>query len=321
MNKTNKFLIFFVAVLFTLASCKSMVLNGVSTALSGANQKGITSKPNTSENNPMLAITGETDITLISDFFPTILELYEIMYKTNPSHLGLAAMAGSLNVMYANVFIQWPASDLPLDQFDKQNDEYMRAKMHYLRGRNYCLRALEGRHPGFTKAVLGTDTDEMQKAVDTLDENDVNAAYWACAGWLGAFSVDLLDPDLLGCLSSPPAILEKAASLDPNYSDGAIWDLLCQFNISAVGFGGDADRAMECYKKALEVSGGKSPGIYVTYAESFCVPNDKAGFVDALNKALAINPDDNPSSRLMTTISQKKARNLLKKIDELFLSW
>lgn len=270
----------------------------------------------------MLAITGESDYTLIADFFPTILVMYELIYKANPDHAGLGAMVGSLNVMYANAFVQWPASNYSVSEFKKQNAEYMRAKMHYLRGRDYCLKALEKRHKGFTAAVLGQDTAAMEKAVAQLDKADVNAAYWACAGWLGAFSLDLLDPDLLGTLSSPPAILERAAALDPDYAGGSIWDLLANFNISAQGFGGSAERAMECYKEALRASGGKSPGPYVTYAQSFCIPaQDKKGFEEALQKALAINPDDDPASRLMTTISQTKARELLANIKEYFLDW
>lgn len=308
------------AILFS--SCQSMVLNGVSSALSGASGSGVPKKSKPSPRDPMLAITGETDYRLIADFFPTILVMYELLHKANPDHAGLAAMTGSLNVMYANAFIQWPASELGVKEFTKQNEEYMRAKMHYLRGREYCLSALEKRHKGFTKAVLGQDDDALRAAVKKLDKNDVNAAYWACAGWLGAFSLDLTDPNLIGTLSAPPAILDRAAELDPNYGGGSIWDLLANFNISAVGFGGDAERAIECYKKALEVSGGKSPGPYITYAESFCVPNnDKAGFVDALNKALAIDPDADPSSRLMTTISQTKAKRLLDRIKDLFLEW
>lgn len=303
-------------------SCKSMAVNGVSTALSGADKKGTPTKKKPSANNPLTAITGETDVTLVGGFFPTVLEMYELLHAANPAHKGLAVMAGSLNVMYANAFVQAPAANLPSDQFDAQNDEYMRAKAHYLRGRDYCLDALDSRHKGFAAAVLGTNEDAMRKAVAELDKDDVNAAYWAGAGWLGAFSLDLLDPNLLGSLSSPPAILERAAALDPDYSGGAIWDVLSAFYISAGEFGGSEERALYCHEQAVRASGGKSPGPYVTYAESFCVPkNDRAGFVEALGKALAINPDDDPPSRLMTTISQKKAKRLLERVNDYFLEW
>jgi predicted anti-sigma-YlaC factor YlaD len=311
------------SVLVSCASARSIALNSASTALSGVDRKGIPVKKNTSDEDPMLALTGESDVTLVSDFFPTALELYEIMHRTNPDHLGLTAMAGSLNIMYANAFVQTPADDLPNEEFDRQEAEYERAKLHYLRGRSYCLDALNGRHKGFRAAVLGTDTAAADRAVSALDKNDVNTAYWACAGWLGAFSLAPLDPDMLGSLHSPVAILEKIAVLDPDYDSGAVWNLLCNYYVSVpVDFGGNNKRGMYCYEQAIDASGGKVPGPYITYAESVCIPaGDEAGFVNALSKALAINPDDNPSVRLMTIISQRKARRLLAHKSDYFLHW
>ncbi|HAH61428.1 MAG TPA: hypothetical protein DCL73_04955 [Treponema sp.] len=311
------------SVLVSCASVKSAALNSASTALSGADKKGIPVKKDISDSDSMLALTGESDVTLVSDFFPTALELYEIMHRTNPNHLGLTAMTGSLNVMYASAFIQTPAEELTNAEFDRQQAEYERAKLHYLRGRGYCLDALDGRHKGFKAAVLGTDPSAADTAIAALDKKDVNTAYWACAGWLGAFSLDPLNPDMLGSLHSPAAILEKVAALDPDYGGGAAWDILCNFYVSApADFGGNYERGIYCYEQALRASGGKTPGPYVTYAESVCIPSgDEAGFVEALNKALAVNPDDNPSSRLMTTISQRRARRLLEHKSDYFLHW
>lgn len=311
------------AALF-LVSCKSMMADAVATSLSGANKKGIPNKPSKkAEVSPADAVMGETDTVLVGGFFPTALVAYEMMYASNKGHAGLAAMTGSLNVMYANAFVQGPAATLGAERFDEQDAEYRRAKMHYLRGRDYCLAALEARHKGFTDSVMSGDEEAAKKAIDALDKNDVNAAYWACAGWLGAFSLDPLDADLLKALSSPPAILEKAASLDKDYSAGAIWDVLSNFYISAPpDFGGDAERAKVCHEEAMRASGGKAVGPYLTYAESFCVnAGDKAGFKAALEAALAIDKDADPSTRLMTVIYQERAKRLLQHIDDYFVEW
>lgn len=317
------FCLLFAASALTFVSCKSLILNYASTALSGANKKGIPVKQKADSANPLLAITGETDDKLVADFFPTILKMYELMQAANPKHAGLASMTGSLNVMYANAFVAAPAEDLPVENYDEQNAEYGRAKLHYLRGRDLCLSALDIRHEGFKNAVLSGDEKKLSDALLQTDKNDVASLYWAGAGWLGAFSLDPLDPDLLGALRSPRDMLEKAASLDADYGNGAVWDLLSAFYISAPSdFGGDAKRAVFCHKEAMRASGGKTPGPYVTYAESFCIPNaDEKGFVSSLKKALAINPDKNENTRLMTIITQKKARKLLAKKDDYFLKW
>ncbi|MBQ3837703.1 MAG: hypothetical protein II814_11335 [Treponema sp.] len=40
-----------------------------------------------------------------------------------------------------------------------------------------------------------------------------------------------------------------------------------------------------------------------------------------MNKALAINPDDDPSNRLMCVLNQQKAQYLLDHVDDYFVVW
>lgn len=299
------------------------VTNAVGNALSGYKKNGVQIKKSASEHDPMLALTGETDVILVGDFFPTALKMYEILQMQNPDHLGLAYMTGSLNVMYANAFVQTPAESLGVSEFDRQNAEFERAKLHYLRGRDLELRFLDGRHKGFSEAMLSGDEEQIAAAVAEMDKNDVDAAYWCGAGWLAAFSLDILNPDLIANLGAPLAILNRAAEIDPDYNNGAIWDVLFNFYMAAPGdFGGDPDRGMQCYEEEMRVSGGRTPGPYVTYATAVCIPQgDEQGFDEALDKALAINPDDVPATRLMTTIAQNKARYLKAHKGDYFVQW
>jgi predicted anti-sigma-YlaC factor YlaD len=110
---------------------------------------------------------------------------------------------------------------------------------------------------------------------------------------------------------------------EPEYSNGAIWDILCAFYSGApVDFGGDPERAELCFTESVRISGGKLPGPYVTYAQSVCVPRqDGAEFERMLNTALAVNPDDVPEARLATTITLQKARWLLDNKDYFFIEW
>ncbi len=306
----------------TFSSCQTMILNAVGDSLSGADKNGIAPKAS-SDNDMMSVLTGEEDPILMGDFFPTALKLYEVMLAQNPEHQGLATMTGSLYVMYANVFVQTDADMLGVEDYLLQASELQRAKLHYLRGRDYVFQAFDGRYEGFSEALLSGEIEKITKALEQLEVTDVNAAYWLGAGWLGAFSVDPLDAALLRTLAGPVALLEKAAELDPDYSDGAIWDILTAFYASApVEFGGNIERAYVTSEEAFRVSEGKTPGPYVTYATSFCVPQqDLQGFEENLEKALAINPDDNPSTRLATIITQQKAAWLLEHVEDYFIVW
>ncbi|GMO62842.1 MAG: TRAP transporter TatT component family protein [Treponemataceae bacterium] len=311
-----------VGFLAAFTSCNS-IQNAVFTALSGANQKGVPVKQKSGSVNPMSAVTGETDIVLVADFFPTALKLYDILLSQNPDHLGLAQTTGSLHVMYGNAFIQTQAEVLPLDRYDEQNAEYLRAEEHYLRGRDIILAALDVKYPGFKGAILSKDAERVHAAVQKITKNDVPSAYWASAGWLSAFALDPLNDALLVNAKNASILLERACALEPDFNGGAIWDALAAFYKAAPSdFGGDAERAEFCMKESMRISGGKTPGPYVTYAQTFCVPaQDVAGFKEALTKAISFDPNADPDARLVTIITQNRARWLLAHTDDYFLVW
>ncbi len=315
---------FCLTFIFTIPffSCKS-ISNKIGDMLSGADKKGIPIQAKDDETNPMSAFMGEKDITIIQESLPLIVKMYEILALENPSHLGTQIMAGQLNIMYGNLCVQTPAEKMPIDMLFEQVDEFNRAKYHYLKGRKYILDAFETRWPGFTEAFLSADSEKAASVAQKISKEDVNAAYWAAAASLIAWSLDPLDINMLTSIAGPIALLERAAELDPDYSNGAIWDALCQFYAAApMDFGGDQERALYCYEQAMRVSGGKSPGIYVTYAQSFCKPRgDRDGFVKTLESALAIDVDEDEANRVMNVLGQQKARYLLDHVDDYFLEW
>ncbi|MCM1322013.1 MAG: TRAP transporter TatT component family protein [Prevotella sp.] len=298
-------------------------MNSLSTQLAGIDKKGVPVAAGESADDMMIPLTGESDPVLMADFFPTALKLYEILSAKNPAHQGLAAMTASLYVMYANVFVQQPADQLPLEQFELQQQEIVRAKMHYLRGRDYALQAFELRYHGFSADIQSGDSGRIEKALANLKLSDVSNAYWCGAGWLGAFSVDPLDVKILSTVSGAVALLEKAAALQSDFNNGAIWEILCAFYAAApADFGGNSERARYAYEQCLEISGGKTPGPYITYAQSFCIPaQDAAGFDAALDSALAIDPNADPANRLAVILAQKKAQYLKAHRDDFFLVW
>ncbi len=260
--------------------------------------------------NPMAALTGENDPQLVKEFFPTALKLYEIMHLQNPQHEELAVMTGQLYVMYANAFIQGPAEQLPPEDFTMQEEQYRRAGVFYIRGKDFALKALQKRYKGFTDAVFGLDRDAAQTMLSSCSKKDVPALFWAASGLMGAFSLSPLETSYLELLPGSLAMIERASILDPTYNNGAIWEILAAFYAAAPeSLGGGKDKAQQAYTKALEITGGKSPGTHILYARSFCIPaQDGQGFDEHIDKALAINPEDDPDNRLVITIAQRQAR-------------
>lgn len=313
-------LLFMLIAFISSCSIKKMAYNSVSNAMAPLPEKKIHIKADPDAPNPIRAITGEDDVELVGEVFPVILKLYEGMSIANPSHRGLAIMTGELYIMYANAFVEGPANYLSDDEYDKKNKAFNRAKNFYKRGYNKILSALDSAYPGFSEAVNSDDIERIGSALKNCKIYDTEALHWAGAGILAAFSLDPLDTQSLRAVQGARLMLEKVCSLDPGYSDGATWEILTKFYAAAPeGFGGSAEKALSAYKKALDLSKGKNPSIYVTYAISFCVPKqDGKGFDEAIEKALSINPDTDPDQKLMVTISQRYA-NWLKQNKELFI--
>ena len=267
------------------------------------------------------ALTGEDDIKLVSEVFPTVLKTYEILHLSNPKHRGLAVMSGSLYIMYANAFVQTPADYIPETQFQKKNLEYLRAKKFYLRGVGYVMESLNGAYKGFAEAMANYTEENGTAFLARCKAADAESLYWAGCGILGAFSIDPMDTDALAAVPGAAAMLERAAELYPEFNDGAIWETLAAFYAAVPeSLGGGADKAEEAYRKALELSGRQRPSVYILYAQSFCIPaQDSIGFDEALEKALAIDPEAQPNNKLTIVLSQEKARWLQKMKGDYFL--
>lgn len=317
-NKIIFTLIIIISLIFSSCSIKKMAYNSAANAMAPLPEKKV--KPAPDAPDPITALTGEDDVELVGEVFPIILKLYEGMHIANPAHRGLAIMTGELYIMYANVYVEGPANYLSDDEYDKKDKAFLRAKKFYKRGYNKILSALDTAYPGFTEAINSDNPEKIEAMLKKCKSYDTEALHWAGAGILAAFSLDPLDIQSLQSVQGAVLMLEKVCRLDPGYSGGATWEILAKFYASAPdSLGGGIEKAEKAYKKAIELSQGKSPSIYVTYALSFCVPKqDSKGFDEAIEKALAINPELDPNNKLVISISQRYA-GWLKQNKDMFI--
>jgi predicted anti-sigma-YlaC factor YlaD len=108
-------------------------------------------------------------------------------------------------------------------------------------------------------------------------------------------------------------MIHRAYELNPDYDGATLDEVMLLFYASLPELlGGDKEQAMVHFSRAQEKTGGRSTGAYISYAQAICVPQqDYEAFRENLEKALAVDPDANPSARLVTIINQRKARWLL----------
>jgi predicted anti-sigma-YlaC factor YlaD len=193
-----------------------------------------------------------------------------------------------------------------------------RARRLYLRGHAYGLRALDARYAGFSAAL---DKDAAA-ALGRVQKRDIGLLYWTAASLGLAISEARDQTDMIARLPLVELMFKRAQQLDEGWSDGAIPEVLISVESSRAGVA-DAEKQAhmkQYYDRALALSGGVRASLYVSYAESACVPAQKrAEFQTLLDKALQVDADKRPADRLATLIAQRRAKWLLGRADELFL--
>ncbi|MEW6157568.1 MAG: TRAP transporter TatT component family protein [Verrucomicrobiota bacterium] len=282
-------------------SIRKMAVNKVGDALSGGGT----------------VFASDNDPELIKAAVPFSLKLMESLLAESPGHEGLLFATASGFTQYAYAFVQQEADEMEDQDFEASQMMRARARKLYLRARDYGLRGLTVRHPGFSSQLRA----DAEKAVGQAQLKDVPLLYWTAISWAAAISVSKDDPELIGELPMAEALIDRAYALQPDYDHGAIETFLITYETARQGGEGDPYlRAKKHFERAVQLSGGQAAGPFVSYAESIAIPQkDPATFQSMLEQALAINPDARPEWRLANLIMQRRARWLLSKKDERFL--
>jgi predicted anti-sigma-YlaC factor YlaD len=246
------------------------------------------------------------------------MKIYESLLESDPGNAALALATGRSFVSYGFAFVQAPADQLPNSQVDEQKAMRQRAKALFLRAREYVLRGLETRRPGFRAAL---EKDGPKAALRLARRDDADYLYWAGAAWMAAFSADPFDFALIVTLPQPMALLQQVQDWDDSYGAGAVHEIFISFYGSApADIGGSEGKAREHFERAVALSKGLRAGPYVSLATSVSVKKqDAAEFRDLLGKALAVDVNADIPDRLLNIISQRRARWLLDHIDDYFL--
>lgn len=261
------------------------------------------------------AFSRDDDPELVRIAVPFALKTYESLLESIPKHEGLLLAACSGFTQYAYAFIQTDADLIEAADYEAASGLKDRALKLYLRGREYCVRALELRRPGVERRLQV----DPNNALTWASRKEVPLLYWTGAAWGAAIAIGLDKPELVSDVPAVRALMERALALQEDYSKGAVHAIMISLEALPEAMGGSKARARRHFERAVELSGGQDAGPYVTLAASLALPaQNRDEFLKLLEQALAIDPDKNPSSRLATLIAQKRARYLLSRVDELF---
>lgn len=260
--------------------------------------------------------TRDDDPELVGQAVPFGLKLYESLLDTAPRNKDLLIATCSNFTQYGVAYLETDALVLGEAQHhDEVAHLNERALKLYLRAKGYCLRAMEVRFPGIGER-LPKDPAAALKAART---SDVPLLYWTAASWGSAIALGIDKPDLVIDLPVVRALADRAIALDETWSNGALHEMFISLDSQPEALGGSVEHARAHFKRAVELQHGSSPGPYVSLAIGVAEPGqDRAEFESLLKEALAIDPEKDPSMRLVTLVQQRRARALLDHIDTLF---
>jgi predicted anti-sigma-YlaC factor YlaD len=249
--------------------------------------------------------SSDNDPELIGEALPFSLKLMESVLASTPEHRGLLVATSAGFTQYAYAFVQQQADATALEDTDRAWTEWNRARRLYLRARDYGLRGLDVALPGFS-GQLRTD---HAVAVQRASAAEVDLLYWTAVSWVAAISLGKDDPSLVAELPLVSAMIDRALALDEDWDRGAIHSFLITYSMARPDAGPEATaNARRHYDRAIELSQGKAAGPHVSWAEAVCLrQEDRACFERAIVAATRINPDDDPATRLVNIIMQRRA--------------
>jgi predicted anti-sigma-YlaC factor YlaD len=258
----------------------------------------------------------DDDLELVAAAAPFGLKLIEGMLSESPRHEGLLLAATRGFAQYAYAFVESPAQELEDQDVARAYADHLRAKKLFLRARDFGLRGLEQRHPGFRESLF----KNRESLLAETYKKDVPFLYWTAVSWAEAISLDLDNANLLAEFPIMKKLADRAMELDESYNNGAIH--LFFINLSMIQSLPEKVRLTQArshFDRAVALSSGQQAAPYVTYAEAVSIPTrNRDEFVVMLDKALQIDVTDPSPLRMANTLYQRRARWLHNHIDHFF---
>lgn len=254
--------------------------------------------------NSLTALFEESDLQIAQTAIEADLKLLEGLLKSDPENKKLLFYATQGYTSYALGFVE--------------DEDPNRARMFYLRGRDFGLKILN-QQPSFQQAFRG-NLDQFSLALKKFKKSDVPALFWTANAWGNWINISMTDPDALADLPKVQAMMQRVIELEPGYFYGGAYLFLGTIlMVKPPIMGGNPDEAKVQFDKCFEYSQNKFLLPHVFFARFYAAKMlDEALFDSTIQQILGTSLDILPEQRLPNAIARKKALLLLEKRAELF---
>lgn len=251
-----------------------------------------------------VAIYEETDLILAEQALASNIKLLEGMIKGDPENCHLLMLTTQAIAGYVLGFVEDDAPD--------------RAKKLYLRARDYAARVLVQSDFNLTEENLLLE--QYQQNVALLENDDIDALFWAAFSWAGWINLSLDNPQAFVDLPKVEALMNRVLEIDSTYYHGSallffggIWGTKPKM------LGGDPEKAKQYFDKNLEITKGNFLLTYVYYAKYYAAKTLQEDLFKKFLNIVKETPEDVlPGEQFLNAIAKKKADFLLSKSEDIF---
>jgi len=246
------------------------------------------------------ATSRHDDVALVSQAIPTYLLLLEGLVEGSPDDLKLRLAAAQMYVGYGEA------------------EDPERASQLYGRAKRHGLRALATKRK--IAPLLAAPFEEFSHIVEELDSGDLELVFWVASSWGAWISTNLNSMAALADLPRVILLMEWIIGQDEGYQDGGPHIFLGIYHAAlSPSFGGNLDKSLHHFQRALALSEEKSLMVFVQMARFYARRVfDRELYVSLLNRALESPVDGNPDLILQNAVAKRMARRLLEQVDEFF---
>ncbi|MBI5480173.1 MAG: hypothetical protein HY906_15005 [Deltaproteobacteria bacterium] len=264
------------------------------------------------------AFHAEPDIAFAREAAAANVKLIEGLVRVSPRNRSLLAQVAEGLCGYAYLFVEDDLEALPPAD-EGRAPHAARAGLFYQRCREYAVRHLEVKHPGFGETVTGA-LAPLEAALRRTGPDDVPGLFWLGFSLAANANVSREDVAAIADLPRIEAIMQRVVELDERfYHAGARVCLGALFGSRTRLIGGDPDRGRREIERAITLTGGSFLMHKVILARVYAVAmGNRELFERVLREVVATPGTVMPSERLANEIARRRAARYLALAEELF---
>src|SRR5262245_15346650 len=126
------------------------------------------------------AFASDNDPELVGEALPFSLKLMESVLEDVPKHRALLLATSKRFTQYTYAYIQEDADEMESRDIEAAERLRDRARLLYLRARDYGLRGLEVKHPGFAGSIRQNPTTAV---LTVKSREEAPLLFWTAASW------------------------------------------------------------------------------------------------------------------------------------------